>query len=222
MIEILYRDPSMVVCVKPAGVISESPGMPEWIARELGLDPADVQPVHRLDKETAGVMVYALQKEQTRRLTEAFAAHTAEKHYLAITGPVPEDFPQTGIWKDLLYFDRQRVKSFVVKRPRKGVKEAELSYRILGRTQTRTLFEMQLRTGRTHQIRVQSASRGLPLLGDGRYGGEKHAGLALFACRLTVPDANGTKKTFSALPPKEDPWDLFPVIFSDHADLSDT
>ena len=208
MIRILHKDASMVVCIKPAGVLSESPGMPEMLSQELGVALSSIFVVHRLDRETAGVMVYALSSAAAQKLSLAFSEHRVRKTYLAVTGPVPDTFPGESEWKDLLFFDRRQGKSFVSARMRKNVKEAVLHYRILSRDKSGTLFCMEPLTGRTHQIRVQSASRVLPLLGDRRYGGKGGTGLALFACRLELMDG----RVFEAMPPEEEPWSAFPGI----------
>ena len=120
-----------------------------------------------------------------------------------------------GIFEDLLFKDSSKNKSFVVKRERKGVKKASLSYRVLASSEVNgeeiSLVLAKLHTGRTHQVRVQFASRKMPLLGDGKYGSrDNHCETALWCERLTFVNPF-TKKTVEAvsLPPKEYPWNEF-------------
>lgn len=169
-IKILKKGEGYCVCVKPRGVQSQGEGggdMPLLLARALGVDR--VYPVHRLDRETAGLMVYALDAAAASELSRQITAGEMVKEYEAeVLGDLRED---SGELTDLLFFDRKRGRSFVVDRQRKGVKEARLSYRILERTAETTKVRVHLYTGRTHQIRVQFSSRGYPIKGDGRYGG---------------------------------------------------
>lgn len=224
-IDILYSDKSIVVCVKPAGVVSEEApgGMPELLRKELKRNAAVPQifPVHRLDKGVGGVMVYALTKDAaaslTRQMTEsapADAGKTFAKEYLAVTEGVPE--PASGRMEDLLFHDREKNRTYVVKRPRKGVKEAVLEYETLAsagsdpETGAFSLVRIRLLTGRTHQIRAQFSSRKLPLCGDRRYGAKTAGDIALWSRRLTFrhPET-GEELTFRAGPPKDGPWAAF-------------
>lgn len=171
--EILYEDAHVVVCVKEAGVASElSPGGNDMVTLLRADGRKEIFPVHRLDTATTGVMVYAKTKEAAAFLSREIAESRFSKEYAALVHGVPAE-PE-GTWEDLLYRDKQKNKSYVVKRERKGVKKAKLSYELI---ETKTaekgvfsLVSVKLFTGRTHQIRVQFASRGLPLAGDGKYG----------------------------------------------------
>ncbi len=209
-LKILSRKPGYILCVKPRGVSSEAGegGMPELIAQALGILPERVFPVHRLDRETGGAMVYALTKSAAAALSAGIGEGKLQKEYLAVTEGLPEE--TTGQWKDLLYWDRTKRKSYPVLRQRKGVREAELSFEVIGRTEKNALLRIEPKTGRTHQIRVQCASRGLPLWGDGRYGGRKKQGFGLW-CRSIAfpdPDGNGLIRAEADLP-EEEPWTLF-------------
>ena len=224
-IDILYNDKSIVVCVKPAGVVSEEApgGMPELLRKELKRNAAVPQifPVHRLDKGVGGVMVYALTKDAaaslTRQMTEsapADAGKTFAKEYLAVTEGVPE--PASGRMENLLFHDREKNRTYVVKRPRKGVKEAVLEYETLASSGgdpeagAFSLVRIRLLTGRTHQIRAQFSSRKLPLCGDRRYGAKTAGDIALWSHRLTFrhPET-GEELTFRAGPPKDGSWTAF-------------
>ena len=206
--QILFEDYELVVCVKPRGVASEGDGdgdMPRLLSRyreEKG-EVGEVYPVHRLDKETAGVMVYAKTREAAARLSEGIQNKTVKKEYLAVTSGIP-DLPSATL-TDLLYRDSKKNKSYVVKRMRRGVREARLSYRTVSAIDGRALLYVLLDTGRTHQIRVQMSHRGLSLVGDRRYGGVPAPTLALFAFRLSFLHPKDKRPlSFAALPEGED------------------
>lgn len=193
MIEILYEDAHVAVCVKPAGVLSEGESkdalpslLLEELARHTDTPPRAVYPVHRLDRDTEGLMVYALSSTAAATLSRDIAEGRFEKLYRAWLWGVPER--DSDSLCDLLYYDRSRGKSFVVERERKGVKRASLEYKVLSRhaDKKRTLVEVRLHTGRTHQIRVQFASRGLPLCADRRYGAPAESGKALALCSVEL------------------------------------
>lgn len=188
---ILYQDEHLVVCVKPSGVLSQGDykgraNMPSLLSEFLG---CEVFPVHRLDLEVSGVMVYAKTHDVAAKLSALVSSHEDfRKEYLAVVEGVPSGNEE--ILEDLLFHDVKRNKSFVVDKKRNGVKQAKLSYRVLDTMETdegaRTLVRVRLYTGRTHQIRVQFASRGLPLVGDRRYGAQKtEYGMALCSCHLS-------------------------------------
>ena len=206
-INVIYENKDMVVCVKPQGVISEcgNGSLPEMLTQALN---CEIFPVHRLDRATGGIMVYAKNKKSAAALSSIIACGGMKKEYLAIVRGVPE--AQADILTDFLYHDRIKNKSFVVKRGRNGVKTAVLNYKLLGSAehngQLLSLLQIRLQTGRTHQIRVQFSHRGLPLYGDGKYGGRaEREGLALWSFHLSL----GEGKCYKSLPPDSFPWTLF-------------
>ena len=211
--DILYTDAHVVVAVKPRGILSEEKdgeeSMPAFLAAHVG----PVYPVHRLDRAVGGVMVYARSKRAAAALSAAIQAGTLQKEYTAILSGVPQ--APEGEWRDLLYHDVRQNKTFVVDRVKKGAREAILTYRLLEqRTVEGADFSrvcIQLLTGRSHQIRVQFASRRLPLVGDGKYGSRQKAPyIALAATKLTFPHpVSGKLLTFSAPTPTDFPWNLF-------------
>lgn len=215
-LHILYEDPHLVICCKPVGVLSEDGQagrcMPELLRehyRSLGQKNPYIATVHRLDKITGGVMVFSRRREVTGKLTAAVQAHEIVKEYLAVLRGHPAEPAAT--LTDLLFRDASHNKSYVVKRMRKGVREARLSYEEVGRTEELSLVRVQLYTGRTHQIRVQFASRGLPLLGDIRYG-SKAPGCtaALWSYHLGFRHpVTGKPVDVTCPPPQVYPWDLF-------------
>ena len=203
---IVYQDAHIVVCLKPAGVLSEEGGMPELLKDATGA--REILCVHRLDRETAGLMVYAKTKRAAAALSAAVAARELGKEYRAVA---QGETPAGGELRDLLYRDAQKNKSYVVKRMRRGVREARLRYETLAHRGGLSLLRVELETGRSHQIRVQFASRGFPLVGDGRYGSAfRDAPLALFASALAFPHpVTGEALRFEAAPPEHWPWTLF-------------
>lgn len=178
--EILYSDRDIVVCIKPVGLDSEKE-VPDALKEQLG---GEIFSLHRLDKNVGGVMVYARQKQAAAALSKAIQEGTMVKEYYAMVHGTP---PESGDWEDLLWKDSAKNKVFVVKRERKGVKKARLEFqrRTAG---TQSLVHIRLHTGRSHQIRVQFASRGFPLVGDHKYGSHDEAAAPLlFSCALTFP-----------------------------------
>ncbi len=220
---ILYKDDDILAAVKPSGMLSEHTdaggGFPDILERLLGEqgEKRTVYTVHRLDAPTSGVMVFALNKNAAARLSADFASVRAdfarvEKEYFCALCGIPNE--SCGTLCDLLFYDKRAGKSYVVDRLRKGVREAVLEYRLLDSADTDqmtvTLVAATLKTGRTHQIRAQFASRRLPLYGDRRYGGRGQGGFGLFCRKLTLFHPSGGKKlTFEASPPGTLPWTLF-------------
>ena len=210
MLKILYQDPHIVVCLKPSGVSSQDGGvgsMPHLLMKKL--EVGAVYPVHRLDKAVGGVMVYALSQKAAAELSRAVQERTLKKTYLAVLCGRPQK--DADELSDLLFHDKFKNKTYVVDRMRKGVKDASLDYRVLEEADGKTLVQVNLHTGRTHQIRVQFASRKLPLVGDGRYGGktaDKELGLWSYQLIFSHPITKETM-TFSHRPPEAVPWDRF-------------
>lgn len=195
-ITILHTAPEYLVCCKPAGVESEKQ-LPRLLCEQTGED--FLYPVHRLDKETAGIMVFAKTKSAAAHFSEEIQENRFLKQYLAVVKGRLEE-PQ-GTLTDLLFRDKQKNKSYPVKRMRKGVKQAVLSYTVLKELTVEgiphSLVEVHLQTGRTHQIRVQFASRKHPLLGDKKYGGHPYSHLCLLAKALTFVTPRGETVTFT-------------------------
>lgn len=209
--ELLYVDEAVVVCIKPARVLStdEPGGLPEQVRQALGDPRADVRTVHRLDRVVSGVMVLARSAEAASELSRQVREDEFSKEYLAVLHGVPKS-PE-GTLTDLLYRDKARRMTMVAKEPGKGVQEAVLDYRVLGTAEGLSKVAVLLHTGRTHQIRVQFSSRGLPLVGERKYSElDDPCEIALWSHKIgfTHP-LTGEQMEFSQEPPKENPWTLF-------------
>ena len=197
------------MCIKPSGVPSQqAPNskttMLTLLEQELH---QPVYPVHRLDKPVAGLIVYACTKQAADALCQAMQQGNFHKEYYAILKGIPKE--STGRLQDLLYHDQHRNKTYVVKKKRNGVRTAILEYETLAQDGESSLVRVRLLTGRTHQIRVQFASRGLPLVGDGTYGGGSGQ-IGLWCGKLTFPDPEtATEKEFALAPPCVAPFDRF-------------
>ena len=179
---IIYEDKYLVVCLKPRGVLSQigkegQKNMIDMLSNECG---CEIYPVHRLDKEVGGIMVYAKTKGAAADLSAQVSSREMEKHYIATTEK--SNLDSEGAMEDLLYFDKGKNKSFVVKKERKGVKKALLEYKEISSDEAYSNFRVRLLTGRTHQIRVQFASRKHPLIGDRKYGSKLNCDIGLVSC----------------------------------------
>lgn len=190
--ELLYSDREIVICIKPVGLDSEVQ-VPAALKEQLG---GEIFPIHRLDKNVGGVMVFARTKGAAAALSKAVQEGSMVKEYRCLVHGTP---PETGDWEDLLWKDSSKNKVFVVKRERKGVKPARLEFTRLSAGEE-SLIHVRLHTGRSHQIRVQFASRGFPLVGDHKYGAKDQANAPmLFSCRITFP-WKGKTVTYEAFP----------------------
>ena len=206
--ELLYVDDAIVVCIKPARVLStdEPGGLPELIRQTLGDPHADIRTVHRLDRVVSGVMVLARGPQAASELARQIRGNEFEKEYLAVVHGVPED--REGTFRDLLYRDKARRMTMVAPEPGKGVQEARLSYKVLGSNGDITRVAIRLHTGRTHQIRVQFASRGMPLVGERKYfTGNDPCEIALWSHKIGfVHPLTGAPMMFCQEPPGTYPW----------------
>ncbi|MBP3337580.1 MAG: RluA family pseudouridine synthase [Clostridia bacterium] len=205
MIEILYEDSDIVACVKPVGMSSEG-DLPKTLGEQIN---GEIFTLHRLDTPVGGVMVYAKNKKSAAVFSKKIAEkNDFTKTYFAVCeGSFNE---KKGEMCDLLFKDSAKNKSYVVKRERKGVKKAELFYNVIDEREIDgkkcSLVSVTLKTGRSHQIRVQFASRKHPLLGDKKYGSVFKSPIALFSQKIETDN-----KIFEKNPPKDFPWDVFDI-----------
>lgn len=204
--KLIYVDEQIVVCEKPQRVLStdEPGGVPELVRRELGTE--DVRTVHRLDRVVGGLMVLARSAEAASELSRQIRDNEFEKEYVAVVHGCPEY--DVGQYWDLLYRDKARKMTMVATNEGKGVQPASLRYRVLKRKNGMSRVRIKLETGRTHQIRVQFASRGMPLVGERKYSTlEDNCEIALWSCRLAFKHpATGEKMEFTLEPPAVYPW----------------
>ena len=227
MLEVLFEDKNIIACVKPVGICSQGAdgSMEHLLAEHFASrsDAATPYVVHRLDSGVGGVMVYAKNKASAARLSGIIAKDPFDKRceddgecfskeYLAVLIGTPEQ--KEGYLQDLLYHDRQKNKTYVVDRERKGVKRALLFYDVLDSAlvdgKVLTLVRVKLFTGRTHQIRVQFASRGLPLFADGRYGARGASGdIGLWSYRIRLSLHGKNDRVFEKAPTDVLPWIAF-------------
>ena len=173
MINILYEDSDIVVCEKESGLLSEysenSPiSLPKLLASQLNVK--ELFTVHRLDKDVGGVIVYAKNTQSASKLSSQMTDGSFKKQYVAVASGRLEE--ESGTLCDLLFHDIKKNKTYTAKKKRAGVKEAILNYNELLYDEENDLsvLNISLVTGRTHQIRVQLASRKCPILGDRKYG----------------------------------------------------
>lgn len=190
--DILYSDQNIIVLIKPVGFDSEKQ-VSYLLKSQFG---GEIYTVHRLDMNVGGVMIYARKKQTAAELSRAIQEGTMIKEYIAAVHGTP---PQKGDWEDLLFKDSRKNKVFVVKRMRNGVKKARLEFVRLTEGDT-SQVRIRLHTGRSHQIRVQFASRGFPIVGDHKYGSrDKRTSPMLYSCKITFP-YQGKTVSYESMP----------------------
>ncbi len=217
-VPVLYEDNHLLVVVKPANLPSQADSsgdadllsiLKEYIGKKyqkpgrvyLGL-------VHRLDRPVGGVMVFARTSKAAERLSRAFSSHQQDRRYLAV---VEGTIPKPMELKNYLLKDSSTGMVSIVQKDAPGAKEARLISRPLASRDELTLTDVQLFTGRAHQIRVQHAGIGHPLWGDLRYGhGVPGQQIALWAYRLVLEHPTRHERlSFTSHPPQSSVWMRF-------------
>lgn len=219
-IPILHEDNHLLVVVKPPNLLSQgdSTGDPDLLTlmkeyiRDKYNKPGNVYLglVHRLDRPVGGVMVFAKTSKAASRLAEQIEAGDFERSYLAIVEGHPHS--TKGTLRDYLLKDSKTNVVKVVKPGLAGAKEATLDYEVLDMSSNLSLVRIRLRTGRSHQIRVQMAELGHPLLGDQRYGprSNERQQIALWAERIAINHPTSKERLeFREQPPTTKPWTEF-------------
>ena len=205
--EILYKDQHIVVAIKPPRVLStdEPGGMPELLRQEIG---GEIRTVHRLDRVVSGLMVLARNAAAASELSRQIREGKFDKSYLAVLHGIPEE-PE-ALLRDLLLRDKRERKTYVVTEPAKGVQEALLRYQLISKGESLSKVSIELLTGRTHQIRAQFSSRGLPLVGDRKYSTlEDDCEIALWSWKLSFNHPKtGVPMAFELEPPQDYPWNV--------------
>lgn len=210
MIKILYKDNDITICEKLPGMISEqkesNDSLPTLLKQQIG---HDLYPLHRLDKPVGGAIMLANNKSAAAAFSQLIAENGVRKLYLAVIDGVP--CKSNGVMNDFLFRDSRKNKTYVVKKMRKGVKEASLKYEVLTSESNRSLVRIELITGRTHQIRAQFASRKMPVTGDGKYGSHDNkceTALWSHSLRFRHP-ISGEEINIESNPPRNCyPWNL--------------
>lgn len=209
--EILFIDKDILVALKPPGVLStdEPGGMPELLRAALNDSTADIRTVHRLDRVVSGVMVFARSAAAASELSRQVRENIFSKDYIAVVHSSPAE-PE-GVLRDLLRRDKRERKTYVVTEMDRDTRPAELRYRVLGSSGDLTLLRIQLITGRTHQIRAQFSSRGMPLAGDRKYSTlPDDCPIALWSERIGfLHPSSGEQMEFTHSPPEIFPWTEF-------------
>lgn len=204
--KIIYADNDIVVCVKPARVLStdEPGGLPDLLRAHFGTE--DFRTVHRLDRVVSGLMVVARNAAAASALSKQIMVGSFEKEYLAVIHGCPEQ--KEGRFRDLLTRDKARKMTLVAAEEGKGVQPASLRYNVIAGKNGLSRVRIHLETGRTHQIRVQFSSRGMPLVGERKYAQiDDPCEIALWSYRLAFAHpTTGKHMEFSAEPPQEYPW----------------
>lgn len=175
--QILYEDNHLLALNKPPGLLTQPSGtdrenLEDWAKvylKESRQKPGAVflEAVHRIDRDVSGVLLFASTSKALSRLNEQMRQRKTRKIYWALVEGSP---PATGTLTDWLIHDDHRAR--ITDSRESGAKKAELSYRSLERSNNHTLIEIELKTGRYHQIRIQFSSRGFPILGDRKYGSQ--------------------------------------------------
>ena len=220
---IVYENTDFALVNKPVGMDSE---------HALG---EGFFPVHRLDKVASGLLLYAKNPRSAKKLSEALQEGKIKKRYHIIVesaGDTSKEkdealsvktnnaqeteaseakhLPKEGRFSDYLYKDTKKQKMFPVKKLRKGVKEAVLHYQLLKEKDGLALVDVELETGRFHQIRAQFSAHGFPLFGDGKYGSRMKGNVALHCYTLSFPNPkNGEELHFEIKDRDEEPWKIF-------------
>lgn len=195
-IKIIYEDAGVLVCYKPAGLAVQTAdhfqedavsGLKNYLSEKSGTKNPYLGIVHRLDQSVEGLLVFAKTKKAAAALTGELAEGKLTKKYLALLSGVPEK--KSGILIDYLKKDGKKGMAFVVPETDPDGRRSELSYQILAEAEREegmcSLAEIEIATGRFHQIRIQMAHMGHPLLGDGKYGASIKGTPALCAYELT-------------------------------------
>ncbi len=223
MIKVIYEDNHIIVVEKPFNIPTQEDEsgdmdilrMVKEYIRVKYKKPGEayIGLVHRLDRVAGGLMVFARTSKSASRLSEQVRNRTFKKEYLTVVeGNLRSDATSLV---DYLVKDSETNTVYVTKKDAKGAKEARLDYLIMEKHDNLNLLNVNLHTGRPHQIRVQFSSRNNPIWGDGKYGSSYRSrkGIALWSSKITLEHPTKKEKmTFESTPPQVEPRDMFKAI----------
>jgi 23S rRNA pseudouridine1911/1915/1917 synthase len=221
MVEILYEDNHLIAVYKKPSDLSQSDktgdaaldsAVKKYLAEKYN-KPGEVflGVIHRLDRPVGGVMLFARTSKALERMNEIFRTREVRKTYLAVVNERPPD--DEAVLTHFLKKNEKQNKTYVYDNEVKGSKKATLSYRLAGRSERFFLLEIELHSGRHHQIRAQLAKIGCPVKGDLKYGyprSNEDGSISLFARRLEfIHPVKKEKVSITAHFPQGDVWKLF-------------
>lgn len=219
MIKIIYEDNHLLVVEKPINMLVQADCTNDQDL--LSILKEDIKKryqksgnvylglIHRLDRPVGGVMVFAKTSKAASRLSEQIKNHQVQKKYYAVVEGILEK--KEGTWIDYLKKDEKTNKTYIDQTGKKAI----LNYKVLDQKSHYSLIDIDLKTGRSHQIRVQFSSHGYPLYGDQKYNthSKEKEQIALYAYKLSfLHPITKEKMTFQCLPKKEYPWNLFATM----------
>lgn len=217
-LKIIYEDNDILVCHKPAGVATQTKRLGQQDMESLLKnyrakkgEPPNIWVVHRLDQPVEGVMVFEKNQKAAADLSKQVQQHVIGKYYYAVSAYAPTE--RAGVLEDYLLTDKKANVTKVVAAGTKDAKLAKLEYKVIEAKEGKTLLRVKLHTGRQHQIRVQMAHMGCPLIGDSKYGeGTNKDGLALCSYRLEFRHPGTNKKMEFEIEPKGVLFQGFKII----------
>ena len=169
-IDIVYEDSNILLINKPINIeVTGTNSLTSILHQKYNSSIFLPMPCHRLDRNTSGLILFAKNQKSLEILLNKFKKHEIEKHYLALVSGYPQKNEQTII--SYLFKDRKKSMVYISKEPKKGYSKIITSYKLLKKNPNNTsLLDIEIETGKTHQIRAQLADIGLPIIGDGKYG----------------------------------------------------
>ena len=218
MIDIIYEDNSILICRKPAGLAVQNASIGKkdlesmvrtYLVEKEGKAAPYLGIIHRLDQPVQGLVVFAKNKKSAASLSTQVQDGRMKKYYLAVTDGIPEE--KSGELIHYLKKDGRTNTSMSVSEKMPGAKKASLKYRVKEERGQRALLEIELFTGRHHQIRFQLAAAGFPIAGDRKYhpGADALSGMGLCACRLELIHPQTAKKMTFSCEPEGEPFSEF-------------